>query len=136
MGMVGKVLGPRCRALHSSWTHHSVPASDALTWPADPATLVEPRAKHASSFPANVCLSSLPPRPFRSILVRQARFDAGVVLAVLGLDPATRRMVQPYADRLAVGVACGKVAVTQPLSALLALLTMTHRRVRGAKLHE
>uniref|UniRef100_A0A1D2AHA8 Uncharacterized protein n=1 Tax=Auxenochlorella protothecoides TaxID=3075 RepID=A0A1D2AHA8_AUXPR len=72
----------------------------------------------------------------RSILVRQARFDAGVVLAVLGLDPATRRMVQPYADRLAVGVACGKVAVTQPLSALLALLTMTHRRVRGAKLRE
>lgn len=68
--------------------------------------------------------------------MRQARFDAGVVLAVLGLDPATRPMVQPFADRLATGVAGGKVAITQPLSALLALLTMTHRRGKGGKLRD
>lgn len=58
----------------------------------------------------------------RSLSVRQARFDAGVVLALLGLDPATRPAVQPAADALALGVAAGKVAVSQPVAALLAVL--------------
>lgn len=60
----------------------------------------------------------------RSLAVRQARFDAGVLLAMLGADPATRPVVACHADQLALGIASGRVSITQPLIALLNLFTV------------